>query len=132
MILKTLLRLLFPKWNLFDKDGYSIELRIRNSQNQDWRPMYQSLLPFQLSALFYNPEAQLRHAIQNALMDLAAQCQTGEPHIIDKLPSYRVIVDALKTTDDVQFQLLACWYEKGVKKTQEVLQSSIINSESRT
>ncbi len=114
-----LIRVIFPRWNFFDRIGYQLLLEVKRIGNQDWLP-----ITFKdsrtLLSLFINPEGTRLHAEMTTLENFVQDIQKfvdakGEvdPIKVKSLTSYRMVRSLVlnrlmvNSEKEVQFRVLA-------------------------
>jgi hypothetical protein len=121
-----LIRVIFPRWNFFDRVGYQLLLEVKQLGTKEWVP-----LAFEatrsLGALFVNPEATRLHAEMTTLENFVQDVQKlvdpegkVDSDRVKMLTSFKMVrslvMNRLMVTsaDEIQFRVSAKTPEESV------------------
>lgn len=118
-----LIRVLFPRWNFFDRLGFRLELEVKTAGGRDWQP-----LPFvatrTFGGLFVNPTVTRMHAERTLLETFVEDVQKlVDPYgqvdstRLQKLTTFKMVrslvasrlapASASSSADQIQFRVSA-------------------------
>lgn len=130
------LRLLFPKWNFFDRPGLSFSLWTRSSHLEDWKSPLSFKQPRRFGSLFFNPRLNQALAqktlIEQFCLDLAeSDLDPNDKGVVEQLASFRMLSSLARLGHDspepTAFQLKIVGQRKN--ETFEIYESSNLVSE---
>jgi hypothetical protein len=121
-----LLRVIFPRWNFFDRTGYQLVLEIKQTGAKGWLPISFNAART-MGGLFVNPEVTRLHAEMSLLENFVSDVQNLtdaegkiDPKHVHKLTSFKMVrslvMSRLMVTDpdSIRFRISAKAGEESV------------------